>query len=319
MGELRLEPATLDDAAFAADVWTAARPSAPTDPLVKRYWWATQSETYVSARYVVTRGRERVGFALVDHVRWDENGPRYVSLRGDLLPELRTAARLDELLAELEVLGRATGAAILRTRANEDDPLREAVIRGRGYREDRRIRRWELDLVANRSRIFAFADESRDRMRRAGIELCTLATLSEPAKYEEVWRLGDEASHDIPTTEPHPDESLEDYLQWLRSPDTHEDRFWVARREGRIVGLSVLSYPPVRGVVNTSYTATARLVRGLGVARATKCETLVQAIGLGVDRVRTGNDAQNAPILHINESMGYRPIPGGIDFLKDVS
>ena len=42
-------------------------------------------------------------------------------------------------------------------------------------------------------------------------------------------------------------------------------------------------------------------------------------LGLGVDRVRTGNDAQNAPILHINESMGYRPIPGGIDFLKDVS
>ena len=60
MGELRLEPATLDDAAFASDVWTAARPSAPTDPLVKRYWWATESETYVSARYVVTRGGQQI-------------------------------------------------------------------------------------------------------------------------------------------------------------------------------------------------------------------------------------------------------------------
>ena len=86
-----------------------------------------------------------------------------------------------------------------------------------------------------------------------------------------------------------------------------------------VVGLSVLSYPPVRGIVNTSYTATARSVRGLGVARATKGETLVQAIGLGVDRVRTGNDAQNAPILHINAAMGYRPIAGAIEFMKDLS
>ena len=93
MGELRFHAATLDDAAFAADVWTAARPSAPVDPVVKRYWWATPSETYVSERYVVTRGGERIGFALVDHVRWDGPGPRYVSLRGDLLPEVRTAAR----------------------------------------------------------------------------------------------------------------------------------------------------------------------------------------------------------------------------------
>jgi len=318
MGELRFHAATLDDAAFAADVWTAARPSAPVDPVVKRYWWATPSETYVSERYVVTRGGERIGFALVDHVRWDGPGPRYVSLRGDLLPELRTAARLDELLAGLEVKGRATGATVLRTKAVEDDPLRESVVRGRGYREDRRSRRWELDLVGNRARILALAEESRERMRRAGIELCTLAAIADPSKYEQVWRVGDEAARDIPTTEPHPDESLEDYLQWLRSPDTREDRFWVARREGRIVGLSVLSYPPVRGIVNTSYTATARSVRGLGVARATKGETLVQAIGLGVDRVRTGNDAQNAPILHINAAMGYRPIAGAIEFMKDA-
>jgi hypothetical protein len=59
-------------------------------------------------------------------------------------------------------------------------------------------------------------------------------------------------------------------------------------------------------------------VRGRGIARALKCETLAQAIALGVDRVRTGNDAQNDPILHINESMGYRPITGRVDFLKDM-
>jgi hypothetical protein len=35
-----------------------------------------------------------------------------------------------------------------------------------------------------------------------------------------------------------------------------------------------------------------------------------------VARVRTENDGQNAPILHLNEEMGYERIPGWIQYLK---
>ena len=77
-------------------------------------------------------------------------------------------------------------------------------------------------------------------------------------------------------------------MRWLRSPSMREDRFWIARIGDEIVGASVLGYPPVRGIVGTEWTATARSVRGRGIARALKCETLMQAIALGVDRVRTG-------------------------------
>ena len=45
---------------------------------------------------------------------------------------------------------------------------------------------------------------------------------------------------------------------------------------------------------------------------------VAQAIALRVDRVRTGNDAANDPILHINETMGYREIAGQVQFLKPV-
>lgn len=57
-------------------------------------------------------------------------------------------------------------------------------------------------------------------------------------------------------------------------------------------------------------------VRGKGVARALKCETVMQAIALGVTRVRTDNDGQNAPILHINETMGYRRRPDMIQLMR---
>jgi len=212
----------------------------------------------------------------------------------------------------------ADGARRVAVRANEDDETRIAAILGRGFHEDRRHRRWLLDLDENRERIAQMADASRARMRAEGVRVLTLDRDDDPEKYRKVWRTNEEAVQDVPTTLPIVDESFEDALRWLRAPDMHEDRFWIAREGGEIVGVSVLAYPPVRGVVGTAWTATARRVRGRGIARALKCETLMQALALGVDRVQTGNDGANDPILHINASMGYRPWVSAINFLKDV-
>jgi RimJ/RimL family protein N-acetyltransferase len=149
--------------------------------------------------------------------------------------------------------------------------------------------------------------------------MMTLDQDEDPERYRKLWRMNEEASQDVPTTLPIVEESFEDTMRWLRSPSMREDRFWIAREGHDIVGASVLGYPPVRGIVGTEWTATARRVRGRGIARALKCETLTQAIALGVDRVRTGNDGANDPILHINATMGYRPWVGNINFLKDVT
>jgi len=61
------------------------------------------------------------------------------------------------------------------------------------------------------------------------------------------------------------------------------------------------------------------IAEGRPVARALKLETVMQAIALGVKSVRTENDGENAPILHLNEQMGYTRIPGSIQFLKDAA
>lgn len=107
-------------------------------------------------------------------------------------------------------------------------------------------------------------------------------------------------------------------MTYFDSPGIRRDRMWIARRGDDVVGLSVLSYLQVRGVPGTDWTATARSIRGRGVARALTLETLAQAITLGVSRVRTGNDAQNLPSLHLNAELGYTRIPGHINFVKDA-
>jgi len=319
MGELQFREATLDDATFSADVQTALFPARPTDPVIERYWWEQPDDVFVSRRWIVQREGHDIGIAGFDHPAWGLLQVPHGEIYGDVLPDQRDLASLQVLLAEVERRLSAEGAKRIAVRANEDDALRIAAIAGRGFREDRRSRRWVLDLEENRERIERMTRQSRDRMRTEGIELLTLDREHDPDKYRKVWRMNEEAAQDVPTTLPIVEESFEGTMRWLRQPGMHEDRCWVAREGDEIVGVSVLEYPPVRGIVGTAWTATARRVRGRGIARALKCETLMQAIALGIDRVRTGNDGANDPILHINASMGYRPWVGNINFLKDVS
>ena len=318
VGALDYRPASGSDAAFYADVLTAVRPSAPVDPLVTRYEWEHPPDAWLAQRFIVMEGGAPIGFAYFEHPRWDRIEKRFGSVGAELLPDHRDATRLSAMLDEMERRLEADGGRSIAVRATEDDTMRIGMILGRGYREDRRHRRWELDLGANRERIVQMTARARARMREQGVLLLTLADDCDPQKERKIWRLSIEADRDIPTTLPIPEDTLDDYLHWFEAPEIRKERFWLAREGDDIVGLSVLSYPPVRGIVTTAFTATARTVRGRGIARAVKCETLTQAIALGVDRVRTGNDAANDPILHINASMGYRAIAGGINFLKDV-
>ena len=318
MGKLSLRPATLDDAAFAADVHTAVRPSSPADPVLLRHYWAHSGANVVAERFIAERAGRAVGFAWFDHGRWELVPERVGNIGGELQPAERTPERLEALIAAMENRAREGGARILRGRANEDDPTYAEVLVARGYSEDRRSRRWELDLVAERERIERMTQDSRARMRDEAVRILTLAEETDPKKYERIWRMSEEAADDVPTTYARTPETLADFMDWFRSPDICADRFWIAKEGDEIVGVSVLGYPPVRGVVGTHWTATARVVRGRGIARALKCETVTQAAALGVTRVRTGNDAANAPILHINEVMGYRRIPGAIHFSKQA-
>lgn len=319
MGELELRPATLDDAAFSADVQTAVFPTRPTDPVIEKYWWAQPDDTYVVRRWVVRRDGNDVGVGYLEHPAWSKLDVPHGDVGGEILPEHRDRPTLRAMLAELAARLTADGAKRIAVRANEDDEVRIAAIGDLGFREDRRGRRWLLDLTENAERITKMTELGRARMRSEDIQIMTLDQDEDPEKYRKLWRMNEEASQDVPTTLPIVEESFEDTMRWLRSPSMREDRFWIAREGDDIVGASVLGYPPVRGIVGTEWTATARRVRGRGIARALKCETLMQAIALGVDRVRTGNDGANDPILHINATMGYQPWVASINFLKDVT
>jgi hypothetical protein len=311
-GDVSLREATPSDAAFVADLETALRPDEPRDPVTLEHYWRNPEENAKIERFIGEIGGRRVGFAHQRHNLW-KTQKRYGNVSGDLMPAHRTAARIDALFAAMEERSRADGARTFTTWAWEDDALRVGVVQKRGYREERRQRFWELDLVANRPKLEAMAAAS---MREERIGVLTIDRDGDPEKWKKLWQMSEEAIHDVPTTVPYTGTSFDDFMKWMRSPGLHEDRIWIARDGDAVLGVSMLSYPPQRGVVSTDWTGVARAGRGRGVARAVKCETVTQAIALGVDRIRTDNDSTNTPILHINDTMGYRRRADGIQFMR---
>ena len=202
VADLELRPATLDDARFDADLDTALRPDDPSDPTLVRHWWLIEEADNVVERWVAMQAGRPVGLAFHRHAAWEKMPERFGRVSGDLLPAVRTRARLDALYDFAEDRSRKDGTKRFTTWAWEDDRLRLDVLAARGFREERRERFWECDLVANREKLTQMAEESRARMRAEGIQIVTLATDSDPEKYEKLWRMSDEAERDIPTTVP---------------------------------------------------------------------------------------------------------------------
>jgi len=314
-GDVVLREAKLSDAEFVADMETAIRPDDPRDPVALKDYWRNPEEKSKVERFIAELGGDRVGYAHQRHAIW-KTPKRYGNVNGDLLPAHRTSGRMDALFAAMEERSRADGTKTFTTWSWEDDELRVGAIQARGYAEERRQRFWELDLVANRAKLEATAAEAREKMRQEKIRVLTIDRDTDPEKWKKLWRMSEEAIADIPTTAPFTPTTFDDFMKWMRSPGLHEDRIWIARDGDAILGVSILSYPPKRGVVSTDWTGVARAGRGRGIARALKYETVMQAIALDVDRVRTDNDFKNTPILHINEKMGYRRRPDMIQFMR---
>lgn len=94
-----------------------------------------------------------------------------------------------------------------------------------------------------------------------------------------------------------------DATQWQEP--THADEL------GRAVmsGGTVVAYGSVTVAGDrawNSMTGTRPEHRGRGLARLAKQHSLVALAGAGVRRCFTGNDAANAPMLAVNEALGYR-------------
>ena len=309
ISQLQLRPATLDDASLVADLDSSRDPNDPTDPVLLRHWWRMSDELEKGIRHVAIRDGAAIARVSASHELWDHGERRYGTIRVALRDDLWS----DDLYGQLVGMGeewlRGEGAVAAVVRVREDFQREVTVLERLGYREDRRMRTSELDLRGRRDEILAAREDCRRRMRDQGVSLMVLSADTDPDRFRKLYEMVIESEKDIPTTVPWRELTFDEWMRfWFENPGIREDTFWIAREGENIVGCSVLDVPVVRGVPWTAYTGTSRAVRGRGIARALKYESMGQAIEAGYDRVRTNNDSDNPSILRINEQMGYRLI-----------
>jgi len=317
--QLELRPATLDDSGLVADLETLRNPDEPRDPVLLRHWWLMTGELQKCIRCIDVREGRAIAYVSASHELWHQAEPRFGVVRPALHPDVWSAARYADLVHVAEEWLREEDAATAVARIREDFAQEIATLEHLGYREDRRMRISELDLTANRGRLIATRETTRRRMKEQGVALHPLSADPDPEKFRKLYEMSIESEKDIPTTVPWRVLDLAEWKRfWFDDPAIREDRYWIAREGDAIVGTSVLEYPVVRGMPWTAYTGTSRSVRGRGIARALKYESIGQAIELGMDRVRTSNDVDNPPILRINEEMGYRLVAPVIELHRSL-
>ncbi|GAC1457009.1 MAG: hypothetical protein NVSMB8_04280 [Candidatus Limnocylindrales bacterium] len=313
MTTLRFVPASLDDAGFAADVLTE---NDPDDPVLLRHFWSTPQPGTVTERYVVSgSGGERIGFAHHHHQDWSKLPVRYGRVNAWLRSSMNTVELLNEAYGQMEDRSRESGTAVFIASSLDADVLRQEVLAARGYAEERRLKVWECDLQTNAAMLRRQRSESRRKMAEEQVRLVTFDRIADPDKMRRFWELSETTTADMPSTVPYVPAPFDAFVQgWMGRPGFREDRLWIALDGDRMLGYSVLAYPPTRGLVWNNGTAVIREARGRGLARALKLESMVQAVDAGTPRIRTGNDSTNAPILHLNEALGFTAVPGGIQF-----
>ena len=318
MGELVYRPATLDDAALAADLMTAAYPRLPEDPIITRYRWERPRRGWSFGRFIAEMDARPIAF-----LDWLHGPPEQDPERHCEVSVYLDVAELDvDLLTSMWLWlagqAEATGSQVLEGYCGEDEPeMLEAMARA-GFQRDRQEKVWELDLMRHGARLIREARSAKATMATKGITLLTVAAWPDPDALTKLHVLDGATRNDLPSTFPHLPETFEDFARRVNSPDRPHDRWWIALDADRPVAMSYLKFPPVRGAVWTGYTASDREYRGRGIARAVKLQTLAQAAELGIPAVHTDNDSENAPMLHINEDLGYSSRAGFVSHLKRV-
>jgi RimJ/RimL family protein N-acetyltransferase len=319
MTELTYRPAELSDAELAADLMTASYPPMAQDPVITRMRWEHPRDGFAYGRFIAERGGVPVAFLAWVHGPWQlvEDGHCEVEVWLD-----RAALDRDLLIEMFTWIGdraEAERPRLLFAYCAEDEAEMLEALATLAYQRERTERVWELDLRTCGKRIVGEAAEARDRMAAAGIRWKTLAAWPDTDRVRKLYELNERTVQDVPHTLTIVREAFEDFEKRIGAPDRPHDRFWIALDGDVPVAMSYLKFPPVRGQVWTGYTCTHPDYRGRGLARGIKLQTLAQAVELGVPLVYTDNDSENAPMLHINERLGYRPRPGFVEHHKRVT
>lgn len=188
----------------------------------------------------------------------------------------------------------------LTVEAREDAPEASEFLEKRGYVEVERQKALALDLGGV---------ELPEPSPPEGVRIVTRA--ERPDVERGMYEVGVQAGRDIPGLDSEHDQTFEEWRSFeIERPSRPAEWTFIALAGDEVVGYAALE--AYGKVASHGLTAVGRDWRRRGVARALKLSQLRAAQAAGFDRALTESEERNEPMRRLNESLGFRPIPGMI-------
>lgn len=265
---------------------------------------------------VDTRG-EIVGHAGLGHMLWNFHPHKYW-VEVCVHPRHRGRGVGRALWARLMASLRTRGARVARTEVCENHTDGVQFAQHRGFVEV--MRRWESRLT------IAGFDFDRfqpllDRVLASGVKITTLT--HERARDEEnlhrIYEMDQEICRDEPLVDAYTPIDFTTYVdRTVTSPLALNDAFYLAIIDGVYAGVSVLYKAAAGDWLRQGLTGVRRPFRGRGLATALKLNTIAYARAHRAREIRTWNATDNAPIVAINEKLGFIRQPPWLIYAQEL-
>lgn len=212
-------------------------------------------------------------------------------------------ALYEATLRELETLDPLSMTAQVR----ETDPRSVRFAQERGFTEVKRdfesiLSFQDFDAEPYRSLL--------DRLEQEGLSFRDFAELDCPDFRKRFHELFETLRVDVPRAEPPTPLSFDFFNKHVvEEPGMLPKAFVFVLRGNELLGFTGGYEGAASGCMDTWLTAVARGMRGRGLALALKVRSLKAAKALGFTQARTDNDTRNAPMLRVNERLGFQRQP----------
>jgi len=260
-------------------------------------------------RFVVeeTAGHRGVGFALLYREPVDAD-PAAAWVSAIVDPGHRTRGIGSALFDATADAAERSGVRTLLCRVAVEPPAGTEFLARRGFAERRRSSESVLELAE--ASVLEPGELARLAAQR-GVAVTSWAAASrnDPHAEEKVHALIQAAGADVPRVGRSSSLPLDQFRRWVvHNPAVPGEGVFLAMDGAEYVGISYGNYVEGDpGAFFQQFTGTRREYRGRGIAGLLKLHLVAFAAQHGVERIRTVNDEENAPMLAINRTLGFRP------------
>ena len=191
----------------------------------------------------------------------------------------------------------------LRVSVREDSPRALRFFAERGFLETKRD--WISTLEVAKADLNPY-EGLESELNKQGITIKSLAEIDDPDKYQKLHAVFSETRLDVPRSDPATPISFEFFMNSnIQAPEFDPRLFWVALYNQNYIGFTGL-YPITDSTsLDQWLTAVKREYRGKHVALALKVRSIQYTKQQGYTHIRTDNDSRNAPMIAVNDKLGF--------------